>query len=163
MARKKDKGWIKLHRKIRDNAIWQSREAFDRRSAWVDLLLMVNHEDRTLIQKNGRPIVIHPGQTFTSYEHLKEKWHWGSRNRVKRFLALLSAQGMITVSGTPSGTLITVISWALYQYGGTASGTPTDHQTDHQTDHKQELYKEQYKKNDRRKEPPVPEDRGYQT
>ena len=88
MARKKDKGWIKLHRKIRDNTIWQSREAFDRRSAWVDLLLMVNHEDRTIILKNGRAVVLHPGQTFTSYEHLKERWHWGGRTRVKRFLTL---------------------------------------------------------------------------
>ena len=74
---------------------------------------------------------------------------------------------MITVSGTPSGTLITVNSWALYQYGGTASGTQTSQQTSQQTSpqtsHEQELDEELNNKNERRKEPPVPEDRGYQT
>ena len=136
MAKKKDRGWIKLHRQIQDNPIWLSPEPFDRRSAWIDLLLMANHEERVIILKNGKTQVIKAGQLFTSLDHLANRWHW-SRNRVRRYLALISAQGMCTLSGTPSGTLLTLIKYGDFQHGrhtdGQANGQ-ADGQTDGQAD-----------------------------
>lgn len=125
---KKNKGWIKLHRSITDNLIWTAPDPFDRRSAWVDILLMVNHEERTVPLKNGQYVIVKPGQHFTSLDHLADRWHW-SRNRVRRFLGKLSAQGMCTTKGTPTGTLLTVEKWAFYQ-----GGWQTDGQADGQTD-----------------------------
>lgn len=168
MAKKKDKGWIKLHRKITNNFLWTSREAFDRRSAWIDLLLMANHESRTLILRNGVEITIEAGQMFTSYDSLADRWHW-SRNRVRRYLDQLSAHQMVTRTGTPSGTLITVNSWALYQFGGTPTNKPTDlrtgKQTDLRTDHEQEYIRTINNKNVKEeKAPPFDssEDRKYE-
>ena len=111
---KKDRGWIKLYRQITDSYIWSSSDPFDRRSAWIDLLLMANHETRSFMLKNGREQVIESGQLFTSLDHLAIRWHW-SRNKVRRYLALISAQGMCTVTGTPMDK-------------------PTDKQTDKRTD-----------------------------
>lgn len=37
-----DKGWVKIHRAIEDSGIWQHKEPFDKRSAWIDLIMMAN-------------------------------------------------------------------------------------------------------------------------
>lgn len=129
---KKDKGWIKLYRQISDSYIWTASEPFDRRSAWIDLLLMANHEERSFLLRNGKNQTVQEGQLFTSTGHLAERWHW-SRGRVNRYLALLSEQGMCKVSGTPSGTLLTLINYGNFQHGRTANGT-TDGTSDGTTD-----------------------------
>lgn len=148
MARKKNDGWIKLHRTLRKNCLWQAQEPFDRRSAWIDLLLMVNHEERALILRNGKTIIVEPGQAFVSYEHLRERWHWGSRDRVKRYFKLLADHDMITVTSTPNGTLICLKNWAKFQSGSTANATRTSQQASQQTSqqasHEQEVYKNIY-------------------
>lgn len=120
----KEKGWIKLHRSITNNPIWKAtkKEPFDKRSAWIDLLLMANHEERMIYGTNsGKPIVIQPGQLHTSMDHLAERWQW-SRNKGIRFFKQLAAQGMVTVNGTPDGTTVTIINWGLFQSGGTRVG-----------------------------------------
>lgn len=136
MGAKKNRGWIKLHRQITDSYIWTTNEPFDRRSAWVDLLLMANHEERSFMLRNGHEQIVQEGQLFTSLDHLAERWHW-SRNRVRRYLTLISAQGMCTVTGTPSGTLLTLIKYGDFQHGrhtdGQANGQ-ADGQTDGQAD-----------------------------
>ena len=105
-----DNGWIHLHRKIRDNWIWDDPEKL---RAWIDILLMVNHEDKQ-IPFDGHIITIHKGQRLTSLQKLSERWGW-SRNRVDRFLRLLNEAGMVTTNRTPNGTVLTVVNWAFYQ------------------------------------------------
>lgn len=119
---KKNKGWIKLYRQITDTYIWEANEPFDRRSAWIDLLLMANHEERSFLLRNGQNQIVQEGQLFTSSGHLAKRWHW-SRGRVNRYLVLLSEQGMCKVSGTPSGTLLTLVNYGNFQRGRTANGT----------------------------------------
>lgn len=150
---KKNKGWIKLYRQITDTYIWEANEPFDRRSAWIDLLLMANHEERSFLLKNGQNQIVQEGQLFTSLDHLADRWHW-SRNRVRRYLALISAQGMCIVRGTPSGTLLTLVNYGNFQHGrhtdGQANGQ-TNGQADGQTDGQrtrtniQELYNKNVK------------------
>ncbi len=145
MAKKKDRGWIKLYRQITGTYIWEANEPFDRRSAWIDLLLMANHEERSFLLRNGQNQIVKEGQLFTSLDHLAAKWHW-SRNRVRRYLALISTQGMCTVSGTPSGTLITIVKYGDFQHGrhtdGQANGQ-TDGQSDGQANgQRTRMYKE---------------------
>lgn len=154
MAKKKDRGWIKLHRQIQDNPIWLSSEPFDRRSAWIDLLLMANHEERVIILKNGKTQIIKAGQLFTSLDHLAARWHW-SRNKVRRYLALLSAQGMCTQSGTQSGTLLTLIKYGFFQDGrhtDEQADGPSNGQADGQADGQRTRTNEEliYNKNGRR-------------
>lgn len=145
MAKKKDRGWIKLYRQITGTYIWEANEPFDRRSAWIDLLLMANHEERSFLLRNGQNQIVKEGQLFTSQEHLAQRWHW-SRGRVNRYLSLLSEQGMCTVSGTQSGTLLTLVKYGDFQHGRTADGTTngtTDGTSDGTTDGtRTRMYKE---------------------
>ena len=113
-----DKGWITLHRKIRDNWIWQDPEKL---RAWLDILLMVNHEDRQ-VPVNGKVVTVMRGQRLTSIAHLAERWHW-NRKRVVRFLDLLEGAEMCTTIRTRSGTTITVTNWDFYQNPGSTKGT----------------------------------------
>ena len=76
-------GWVMLHRKIRECSIWDSDEPFDMRSAWIDLVMMVNFEDKRTVF-NGKAITVKAGQRITSIRKLADRWHWGV-NRTKRF------------------------------------------------------------------------------
>ena len=105
-----DNGWIKLHRKIRDNWIWDDPEMF---KAWVDILLMVNHDEKK-IYVNGKLTTIHRGEKLTSITKLAERWRW-SKRRVMRFLDLLEEDEMCTTERTTYGTTLKVVNYAEYQ------------------------------------------------
>lgn len=117
MADKQNKGWIKVHRDIRDHWIWTC-EKHSKQSAWIDLLMMVNHEDRTIMVGNRR-ITIHRGQVWTSYRKLKEQWQW-SNERLYGFIDQLVSDRMIAVNPTNTGTLLTVLNYKEYQGSGDA-------------------------------------------
>lgn len=121
------KGWIKIHRKLQECGIWTDGEPFDRRSAWIDLLLLSNHEDKNIIIK-GKTLTITRGQRYTSTLKLAERWHW-SVNRVRRYLTLLEEQQMITTERTPNGITVTIVNYGLYQ-----DRRITDETTDEITD-----------------------------
>ena len=114
-------GWIKLHRGITENWLWKDREPFDKRSAWIDLLLMANHTDFK-VRRNNHIVVRNRGEVNTSVMYLSEKWRW-SRNKVYRFLELLKEDGMIQVDGTTDGTTITIENYEKYQISETVDGT----------------------------------------
>ena len=118
----KKKGYIPLWRGIQDHWIWQSAEPFDERSAWIDLLLSVNHEEKK-IKVDGRVQVIKPGQMWTSYKKLSNRWNW-SRERVYRYTKMLKNDGMIYVDATPRGTLLTVINYDVYRIQKNTHETP---------------------------------------
>ena len=122
-------GWISVYRKIEENPIWTSKEPFDKRSAWIDLLLMANHKDKK-IQVGNKILTIKSGQKFTSIRILAEKWNW-SNGKVLRYLKMLEDDGMIQKSGTDNGTLITIVKYGFYQGSQNANkntnGTPTEH------------------------------------
>lgn len=41
-------GWISLYRQIKESWIWKDKEPFDKRSAWIDLLLTVNYKNKKI-------------------------------------------------------------------------------------------------------------------
>jgi DNA-binding transcriptional regulator YhcF (GntR family) len=106
-------GLLKLHRQIQDCSLWVDDEPFDRRSAWVDLLLLVNHEPKRILV-DGKGKTIETGQRLTSTLKLAERWRW-SVSRVRRFLTLLEEEQMITTERTTKGTLLTVTNYGVYQ------------------------------------------------
>lgn len=109
------KGWVKMHRAIMDHWLW-SAERHSKQSAWVDLIMMVNHEDHDITIGNYK-ITIHEGQVWTSYKKLKERWQW-SNDRLKGFVDMLVEEKMIAVHPTNTGTLITVLNYRKYQGSG---------------------------------------------
>ena len=126
MANKKS-GYMPIYRSIQEHWLWESDEPFDIRSAWVDLLLSVNHEDRKI--NVGREIVtVHAGQMWTSYVKLANRWKW-SRERVYRYIKMLKNDGMVYMDGTPNGTLLTIINYEKFSYDGN-TGETTGETTD---------------------------------
>lgn len=115
MANKK-LGFIPLYRSIQDHWVWSNKEPFSYGQAWIDLLLSVNHEEKKL-KVGCNLITIKPGQMWTSYVKLSNRWNW-SRERVYRYTKMLKIDGMINVDATPNGTLLTVVNWDNFAYHG---------------------------------------------
>lgn len=138
----KEKGFIWLYRSICDNYIWKSSDPFDKRSAFIDLILMMNHDD-TKINIKGNSVTICRGQHFTSIKSLAKRWKW-SENKVRRFLKGLVSNGMAEVHGRADGTLVTLVNYGFYQDGRRANGRTngrangrTGERTDGRTDGRQ--------------------------
>jgi hypothetical protein len=119
-----EKGWIKTYRKIQDCWIWLEKEPFDKRSAWIDLLLTANHEE-VKIRFNGDFITVEKGQILTSIRKLADKWHW-SVDKVLRFLRLIESDGMIKKDSDNFRTLITIENYELYQDEPNANSTQAE-------------------------------------
>ena len=105
-------GWISIHRKIQDNWIWQEKP-FSKGQAWIDLLMMVNHEDKTILLGNEL-IEVKRGSRITSIRQLCDKWGW-SNTKVKNFLNLLEKDNMLVVKSDSKKTTITVVNYNDYQ------------------------------------------------
>lgn len=128
-------GWIKIDRQLKDHWIWTG-EKFTRGQAWVDLLMLTNWEDATMVF-NGQITHVERGQLMTTIGFLAKRWRW-SENKVRRYLADLKAEGMVRTNGRPNGrangrangTLITIEKYTLFQDGrrtdGRADGRPNE-------------------------------------
>lgn len=131
-------GWIKLHRKLCENPLWKS-EPFSRGQAWVDLLLLANHEGGYFYVR-GNKVELNRGQLGYSQVTLADRWQW-SRGKVKRFLNELETEQQIEQQNTSVTTLITIVNYKTFQArgtaDGTADGTANGQQTEQQTGSRQ--------------------------
>lgn len=116
-----NQGWISIHRKIQECFLWENDEPFDRRSAWIDLLLLVNHEDKKTIF-NGNPVIVKRGQRITSVRKLSERWAWSTKKTLS-FLKLLESENMIVKESDNKKTLLTIVNYEFYQDNGNAEET----------------------------------------
>ena len=83
-------GWVKIHRKIRDNWIWDNADYL---KAWMDLIFRANYDDSRKLF-DGEIKELKRGQFVTSIRKLSEAWGW-SKDRTLKFLRLLEADNMI--------------------------------------------------------------------
>lgn len=105
-------GWITLHRKILDNFVWEDKP-FSRGQAWIDLLLLANHEDKTTLF-NGKITEIKRGQKITSIRILSERWGW-SNTKVTNFLLQLKREKMIDYKSDTKKTVYNIVNYNDYQ------------------------------------------------
>lgn len=112
--KKMKKGWISIHRKIQECEIWINNEPFDIRSAWIDLLLLANHEDVEMVF-DYEPMLVKRGQFLTSVRKLGARWSW-SKNRVLKYLRLLESLNMIERESNNQRTLLTIVKYDFYQH-----------------------------------------------
>lgn len=105
-------GWICIHRKIQDNIIWNDKP-FNRGAAWIDLLMLANHEDKKIIF-NGSVIEVKRGEKITSLRKLSERWGW-SITKTKKFLNLLSDEKMINYKSDSKKTVYNIVNYEVYQ------------------------------------------------
>ena len=106
-------GWISIYRKIQECVIWLSDEPYDRRSAWIDLLLTANHRDTELLF-DGKMITVTRGQLVTSVRKLADRWGWG-KDKTLAYLRLLEELGMIKKESDSRRTLLTIENYSIYQ------------------------------------------------
>lgn len=124
-----NKGWICLHRSIQDSSIWEGSEPFDKRSAWIDLLLSANHEDKD-IMFDSHVRTIKRGQLLTSVTKLSERWKW-SKKKTLKYLRLLEEAKMVTKKSDNRATLLTLLNYSKYQGLSAIGGTQQDQQLHH--------------------------------
>lgn len=108
-----NKGWISIHRKIKDHWIWDKNRVFSDVEAWIDLLLYASHDDQKV--KIGMSLYdVKRGDQIRSLKTLSEEWNW-SRSRVKRFLSLLQNDNMIVLKCDTKTTQISICNYDTYQ------------------------------------------------
>jgi len=108
-------GWIKLYRKLTDNPLWKC-EKFTRGQAWVDLILLANHEYGYFYLRNHK-IEVQRGQVGYSQLKLAERWKW-SRSKVKKFLNDMEKEQQVEQQQSKSTSTITIVNYEIYQQKG---------------------------------------------
>lgn len=106
-------------------------EPFTRMQAFIDLILIANHE-RTTFFKRGIKITVERGQTVRSEDELALRWKW-SRGKVRRFLVELENDTKIVQQKSRLCNCISVVNYEKYQLSDTTDSTTND-TTDSTTD-----------------------------
>lgn len=114
-------GFIALHRKIRDNWIWEDAEKF---KWWSDMLLEANWEAEPVrVCLGGTSFVMcGRGQVCFSVLTWMKRWR-ASREKVRHFFRALEATNMITIETTTVTTIITICNYDSYNKPATNKAT----------------------------------------
>lgn len=105
-------GWISVHRKIQSHWLWDEKP-FDRRSAWLDLILSANYRENTFVLGNEL-VKVPRGSLISSEKSLSLRWGW-SRTKVRNFLNLLEKDGMIFKKSDSKKTSLSIVNYNIYQ------------------------------------------------
>ena len=153
-------GWVKLYRSMLKNPIVM-KDA-DHLAVWVYLLLNATHEEHKALFK-GKKITMKAGQVITGSKSISCRLSI-SESKVRRVLDAFKSDGQIDKQTSNKNSLITILSWDLYQQSGkqndgqmtdkwrTSDGQVTDNRRT--SDDKQECKEGEECKNER-STPPI--------
>ncbi|OGS21909.1 MAG: hypothetical protein A3J83_03270 [Elusimicrobia bacterium RIFOXYA2_FULL_40_6] len=133
-----NQGYILLHRKIIDSAIWSKPPLYLK--VFSHILCKANHKDFEIKLDTGELLLIRRGQAFTSYRHISEdikyrenkQWISPSEGEIRYIVNFLKRTGTITTTATGNGLLITFVNYNKYQ--SITTGTPTGSLSEKQQD-----------------------------
>ena len=141
-------GWIKIHRQLSEHWIW-TKYPFSYGQAWIDLLMLANHEDEKVPYK-GEIVICKRGDVSRSISSLAERWHWG-REKTRNFLTLLEKDGMVVVNATKNRTTITLVKYDDFQVSPSTNPTTNRQRTRQRTDNEPDINKnDKNDKNDKK-------------
>lgn len=106
------KGWVSIHREIQNHWLWKDKP-FTKGQAWIDLLMLANHEDTKFILGN-QLIEAKRGDIVTSEIKLMERWGWG-KTKLRSFLTLLQNDSMIVKKTNRKQTVISIENYSRFQ------------------------------------------------
>lgn len=112
----KEDGFIRLYRSLLNDPIWFNSTPAQAK-VLITLLCMVTWQP---IQWDilGKPIMLQPGQCFTSLPQISQKAGRGvTPDIVRKALKRFENLGFCTVHSTARGRLITIVKWRVYQLG----------------------------------------------
>lgn len=144
-------GWVKLHRTITDNWIWDNPLYL---KWWLDLILMANHKERKILFNDSiRTVGI--GERVTSEQKLSERWGV-SRNTVRKFLNLLVKDDMISLQKSrQTGTTYKINNYNVYQGFSEEKKHQTEQRSEQQKDNELNINKnEKNEKNEKNNNSP---------
>lgn len=145
-------GWVKLHRTITDNWIWDNPHYL---KWWLDLILMANHKERKILFNDSiRTVGI--GERVTSEQKLSERWGV-SRNTVRKFLNLLVKDDMISLQKSrQTGTTYKINNYNVYQGFSEEKKHQTEQRSEQQKDNELNINKnEKNEKNEKNNNSPL--------
>lgn len=111
-------GWIKLHRKIRQNSIFNDAELL---RLWLILLTEATHKH--FVKPIGRQSVsLEPGQLVTGRHVLADIYNHGlspsaqkNEKTIWRWIKTLEKSEFVSIKATNKYSIITVLNWHTYQ------------------------------------------------
>lgn len=116
-------GWISIHRQLQSHWLWDDKP-FSKGQAWIDLLLLANHADKTIMLGNEL-IEVQAGSFITSELKLMERWGW-SKTKVRAFLDVLQKDKMIVKKSDRKKTTIIIENYGFFQDSETAERPQKD-------------------------------------
>lgn len=130
-SKKLNSGWVSIHRKIRENPVWNDGK-FSKGQALIDLILSANHKKGVVIV-NRKKVVIERGQFMCSQQGLAESWNW-SKASVQRFLVNRKKDGFLNLETNRNiqhgFTLVTINKYDEYQRGESQDESQKESQGD---------------------------------
>ena len=127
------KGYIKLHREISDHWLWDEKP-FSKGQAWIDILLMANHDTKKFTLGNEL-IEVERGSCITSELKLMDRWGW-SKTKVRDFLELLQKDKMLVKKSDKKKTALTVCNYCVWQDSETTEKPQKNHRKTTERPHK---------------------------
>lgn len=107
-------GWVKLHREMRTNVVWNSTTA-EQKVIFLTLLTMVSHSLNSW-EWEGEKYHVKPGQAITSLKSICELAGKGiTPQKIRTALDKFEKWGILTNRSTRRGRLITIVNWGKYQ------------------------------------------------
>jgi len=110
-------GWIRIQRQIQSHWLWEDKPV-SKGQAWIDLILMANHEDSKFLLGN-QLIEAKKGDVITSEVKLMKRWGW-SKSKVRAFLLLLENDSMIVKKADTKKTTLNLVNYGVWQDSQTA-------------------------------------------
>jgi len=105
-------GWISIHRKLQSHWLWEEKP-FSKGQAWIDLLMLANHEDSKFLLGN-QLVEAKRGDIVTSEAKLMNRWGW-SNTKVRSFLNLLEKDSMIIKKTDTKKSILTLTNYSVWQ------------------------------------------------
>ena len=103
-------GWIKINRDLNKHWLWKDPQ---RLYWWIDLLFLVNWEDRKELVGNTL-VEVKRGQALASIGFLSKRWRV-SIDTVRKYLRLLQSDNMIEQEAHSKYNVLTICNYEKYQ------------------------------------------------
>ena len=103
-------GWIKLHRKIFDNPIWQNEKAL---KIWIWCLLKANHKQNHILFSRQQ-IPIKKGQFIFGRKKASQELRI-PETTIYFWINYLKVNSYIDIKSTNKYSIITILNWNEYQ------------------------------------------------
>ncbi len=123
-------GWVAIYRQIQDHWLWEDKP-FSKQAAWIDMLLLANHDDNKFLLGNEL-VEVKCGSFISSIEKLKHRWGW-SNTKVINFLKLLENDEMVIKKSDTKKTVITIVNYGDYANSKKTKTMPKRYENDTKT------------------------------